>query len=234
MKKTPLVMMTFILLFSALACALPVNLPFFNRTTEPVQEEPTSTPIPTSTPTQPAADVVDGFTVFADNGVEITLPSSFVLGDAERDLGSLLENMAEMGGDINIDIQDIFDENIDDVLLLAYGADNTEGRLASAVVMKNEEFARMSLGMISTFANVFLGEFVEEMTQDRMTLGNRDVLRFMVTAEIEGTETTQAVYLFKDSDKLWVIGFFSNQAELGDLLAIYDAAVESFTVVSVE
>ena len=230
MKKYPQIFVILILVLSTTACSLPVNIPFLNRSTESAQEG--VSPAPTAT--QIAQPLGDGFEVYSANGVEIVLPETYVLGDVKEDLSALVQNLIDLGGEINIDIQKILENNLDDVHLWAYDVDGSTNRQTHFFAAKNERFSKISLGMISTFAKMFLGDMVDTMTHERLTLGGRDILRFNVNVAIEGVETTQAVYLFKDSGKLWVLGFFSNQQQAGGRLADYDAAVSTFTVLSVE
>jgi hypothetical protein len=96
-------------------------------------------------------------------------------------------------------------------------------------VLKNEEFAGMSLTLIAAASNVLLGEEVDSMNQTRMTLGDRDVLRFQTTSENAGVSTAQAIYVFNEGGKLWLVGFFTNLDQLEGRLPSFDAAIESFS-----
>jgi len=72
------------------------------------------------------------------------------------------------------------------------------------------------------------------MIQEPLTLGGRSTIRYLTKAQNEGIETGQAVYLLKDSGKLWVIGFLADSATLNDQLSIFNQAVASFSVLSGE
>ena len=82
----------------------------------------------------------------------------------------------------------------------------------------------------SVDVKALLGDEVDSLAQERLTLGERDVLRFLTTAENAGVQTAQAIYLFNETGKLWVIGFFTNQAQIDQRRPTFDAAVASFAV----
>ena len=92
----------------------------------------------------------------------------------------------------------------------------------------------MSLAIVSVFAKALLGDEVESFSQERLTLGDRSVLRFLTTSETTDVETAQAIYLFNESGKLWVVGFFTSQAQIDQRLPTFDAAVASITIISAE
>ncbi|MDY6866672.1 MAG: hypothetical protein SVT56_02030 [Chloroflexota bacterium] len=240
-KKAPIILMLLILILATLACRLPT----FGRpesasavetdvVVEEVAPEEEDTAVVQPEETEPDAESSDGTVVYRDNGVEITLPASYELGDAEKELEILVEALRMMSEEDSEDIQKLYAKNKNDVILWAYDTDSPATHQTSLLVMKNEEFAGMSLGIISTFANVLLGSEVDTIGQERLNLGGREVLRFLTTAENVGVETSQAVYLFNDSDKLWLIGFFTNTEQFEDRLSTFDSAAASFKVLSVD
>jgi hypothetical protein len=239
-NKTLLGFLLLTLVFSALACRLPTF-----RRPESTAEVETEVVAEHETPeedamdvqpeeTDPQAESTDGTRVYSDNGVEITLPASYELGDAQNDLEILVEALKTMSEEESEDIQELYDNNKDDVILWGYDTDSPSSHQTSLLVMKNEEFAGMSLAIISTFANVLLGSEVDTIEQERINLDGREVLRFLTTAENAGVETSQAVYLFNEVDKLWLIGFFTTTEQFDDRLPTFDSAVASFTVLSVD
>ncbi|MCB2213806.1 hypothetical protein KQH50_00270 [bacterium] len=207
MKKFALILSTAVLVLAVLAC----NLPFGN-TAE------LTTPLPESTepPSQTGAETA----VYSDNGVQITLSNAFVLGDPETDLAAAAEGS----------FADLYAQNAANILIWANRTDPP----TSLMVMKNEEYAGMPLGLISTFAGNILGDAVGIEAQDRIDLAGRDVLRFQTSVDNNGAEASQAVYLFNENGKLWIIGFFTNRAQIDVMLTEFDAAVASFTIVDVE
>ena len=200
-------------------------------TVQPTAQE-TDRPDPTETPTEEALPAVPQ--VFSDNGVEITLPGTFVLGDAEEDLALLVEGLQALSEGETQNIQALYEQNADDIMLWGYDTESPGEHTTSLLVLKNEEFAGMSLSLISVFANAMLGEEVESLDQERISLGGREVLRFLTTAENAGVDTAQAIYLFNEAGRFWVIGFFTNQAQIAQRLPVFDAAVASFTFLDVE
>lgn len=251
MKKTTLIIVTFVLILSTLACRLPFVGKVVNEVEDTVQEsagdsvsQSTEAPIrETKEAEKPATEEVvteavrgnsPGTAVYTDNGVEITLPATYMVGDVDKDLAILVEGLKAMSEEDADDIQELYDKNKDDIMLWGFDTDSPPTHQTSVLIMKNEEFAGMSLAVISVFANLLLGQEVDSISQQQMELGGRDVLRFMTTSENAGVKTAQAIYLFNDSGKLWLIGFFTNQEQFESRLPSFDAAAASFTVVSGE
>jgi len=243
MKKKPHVLMTFlILILATLACRLPT----FIRPDESAEvvTEIVEEAIPTEAEeeeepfypeeTEPEAETTELTAVYSGTGVQITLPSTYVLGDVDNDLAILMEGLQKMSEEHSDDIQKLYEKNKEDILLWGYNTDNPINHQTSLVIMKNEEFAGMSLAIISTFAKVLLGSEVSTIEQERLTLNEYDALRFRTTAEASGVKTAQVIYLFNESDKLWLIGFFTTSDQLEAHLPVFDAAVASFVVLPVD
>jgi hypothetical protein len=250
MKKSFTLTVIIALLWATLAC----RLPFFNRSIETqevsTESAPTDAPAPAvQQPTQveeaapePTAtksnleeeEVVEEPQVFSDNGVQITLPPSYELGDVDKDLAILVEGLQALSEEEGQDIQALYDQNKEDLILWGYDTESPQEHMTSLLILKNEEFAGMSLTIISAFANALLGDEVDSINQERLELGGREVLRFLTTAENAGIETAQAIYLFNEAGKLWVVGFFTNQAQIDQRLPGFDAAVASIDILPVE
>lgn len=207
MRKYALTLSVAVLVMAVMACNLPVNR--VEEMTAPSLEA-------TQTPLQSGADTA----VYSDNGVQITLSNAFVLGDPEMDLAAAAE-----GG-----FADLYTQNVDNILLWANRVDPP----THLMVMENEEYAAMPLGIISTFAGSILGDVIGIAAQEQVQLGGREVLRLLTTTDTGGVEMTHAVYLFNENDKLWIIGFFTNQAQIDARLPAFDAAIASFTIVSID
>ncbi|MDY6873420.1 MAG: hypothetical protein SVR81_05570 [Chloroflexota bacterium] len=207
MRKYALTLSVAVLVMAVMACNLPVNR---------VEEMTAPSLGATQTPLQSGADTA----VYSDNGVQITLSNAFVLGDPEMDLAAAAE-----GG-----FADLYTQNVDNILLWANRVDPP----TYLMVMENEEYAAMPLGIISTFAGSILGDAIGIAAQEQVQLGGREVLRLLTTTDTGGVEMTHAVYLFNENDKLWIIGFFTNQAQIDARLPAFDAAIASFTIVSID
>lgn len=256
MKRISLILVLFTLVFATVACKLSFVSSLIGAdaetTEESIQEEEEEEAVE-STQTEETAEVIEeeteeaaveaesteaatgGTAVYSDNGVEITLPDTYIMGDVENDLEILVEGLMAMSEEEDAeDIQTLYENNKDDIILWAYDLESPATHQTSLLVMKNEEFAGMSLALIATFANILFGSEVDSLEQETMTLGEHEVLRFLTTSENAGVETAQAIYLLNDSDKLWLIGFFTNQEEFEDRLSTFDAAAASFTVLPQE
>lgn len=239
MKKSKnfLIWVTLALVLSTLACRLPfigraddTAADQQNKVTEPADDEAAS-PEPDDTE---AADVmteeaVAETGVYSDNGVQMTLPGSYEMGDVENDLAILVEGLQTMSDENSNDLQELYDNNKEDVLFWAYDTNSPGSHMTSVLVLKNEEFAGMSLTLIAAASNMLLGGEVDSMNQSRMTLGDKDVLRFQTTSENAGVSTAQAIYIFNEGGKLWLVGFFTNLDQLEERLPSFDTAVESFS-----
>ncbi len=251
MKKTILIIVTFMLILSSLACRLPFigkavdtvetvvkdvvgeeNSP--QTDTETMETGMVETSEAVQTETEAVVESGSGTAVYSDKGVEITLPSTYMAGDVDKDLAILVEGLKAMSEENADDLQKLYDKNKDDIMFWGYDTDSPPNHQTSVLIMKNEEFAGMPLAVISAFANILLGQEVDSISQEQVTLGGRDVLRFETTSENAGLKTAQAVYLFNDSGKVWLVGFFTNQEQFESRLPTFDAAVASFTVVSVD
>lgn len=244
MKKSKnfLIWVILVLVLSTLAC----RLPFIGGADDAVddtaaadqQDEVTdSAEAETANPEPEETEAVEVVTeeaaaeagVYSDNGVQMTLPGSYEMGDVENDLAILVEGLQTMSAEDSDDLQELYDNNKEDILFWAYDSNSPSSHMTSVLVLKNEEFAGMSLTLIAAASNMLLGEEADSMNQSRMTLGNKDVLRFQTTSENAGVPTAQAVYVFNEGGKLWLVGFFTNLDQFEERLPSFDAAVESFS-----
>jgi hypothetical protein len=102
------------------------------------------------------------------------------------------------------------------------------------VVIKNKDFAFMPLNLLSTLAVTLLGNDVEILQESRLSIGGRDTLRWITLTKQGGLELTQAVYVFKDSGVIYLIGFNADQQEVSAQLDNYDAIVASLRIEDLE
>lgn len=225
MKKYFLILAISSLLFASIAC----NLPSFADSTGSVTEniQPQDTPISAEDPSEEHSG---GMKVHSDNGVEITLPDSYVLGDVDKDLAILGESLSGMnqgGGEI---LQEMYENNKEDILMSGYDTSGQLTQPTSFVVLKNEEYSGIPLMIISSVANKILGENVDSFEKERLTLGERDALRFLASTEIDDIDTSQVIYLFRESGKLWIVIFSTRPDQVDARLSTFDAAVQSLLI----
>ena len=212
MRKFLLVILMLVL--AGLAC----NLPYQPREAEiPEVSEP-----------------VDGFRVesriLGEDQLRIAVPNSYFVGDAGPDLDDLLGSINLPGVPLSQELQGLLENTQDNILLWGYDAGSTAGVPTSFVVLKNDQFAAVPLGAISTFAGSLLGNNVTIIEENRLTIAGRDTLRWVTVTREAGVEFTQAVYLFKASGTLYIVGFNADQQEVYAQLAVYDTIVASLTV----
>jgi hypothetical protein len=250
MMKKRIVPLLILLLLSALACRLPflgqteaapspapveaTAVPPAENTPVPQIQEPGPTVTATDAAPPEGEEQASGTITLEDNGVAITVPGTYRLGDVESDLEILVEGLQTLSEEDAQDIETLYETYQDDIMLWGYDTASPAMHQTSLLILKNEEFAGMSLPMIMSFANLLLGEEVDSMQQELLTLGDRETARFLTRAETGGVSTAQAIYLFNDSGKLWIIGFFTNQEQLESRLPDFDAAVASFRVLPTE
>ncbi|MBW6466922.1 MAG: hypothetical protein K0B06_10490 [Brevefilum sp.] len=181
-----------------------------------------------------ASDPVDGFRIesriLGEDLIKIAVPNSYYVGDAGPDLDALLGSLDLPSVPLSLELQGLLENTQDDVLLWGYDAGSTAAVPTSFVVLKNDRFAVVPLGAISTFAGSLLGNNVTIIEEQRLTIGGRDTLRWITVTREAGIEFTQAVYLFKASGTLYMIGFNANQGEVYAQLGVYDTIVASLTV----
>jgi hypothetical protein len=188
----------------------------------------------------PAADLpvmseaVDGFRaesrVDGENLVRIIVPDRYFLGQSGADLSTLVDRLDETGVSVSVDVQSLISSTQDDILMWGYDTESAAEIPTSFVVIKNEEFSSMPLGLLSTFAGTLLGNNVQIVEQNRLTIGGRDTLRWITITQEAGYALTQAVYVFKDSGTLYLVGFNADRQEVYGQLAVYDSIVASLTI----
>lgn len=214
MKKYSYYVIVLALLLAALAC----NLPYQN----PAADVPV------------VSEAADGFRtetrVDGENLIRIIVPESYYLGQAGSDLSALVESFGDTGIAVSGDVQNLLSSSQDDILVWGYDAGSGAAIPTSFVVIKNEEYAAMPLGLLSTFAGQLLGNTVQVVEQNRLTIGGRDTLRWITVTQESGYELTQVVYVFKDSGMLYLVGFNAERQEVYGQLAVYDMIVASLTI----
>lgn len=213
MKKYSFLIFLLVLLLAAIAC----NLPYQNPALEvPVMSDP-----------------VDGFRaetrVEGETSIRIIVPNTYHLGQAGNEISSLIGNLDDTGAGLSLEAQNLLQGAQDDILMWGYDAGSTAGIPTSFVVLKNTEFAAMPLGVLSTFAGTLLGNNVQIIEQNRFTIGGRDTLRWITVTKEAGFELTQAVYVFKDSGTLYLVGFNGDRQEVYGQLSVYDTIVASLS-----
>jgi len=84
--------------------------------------------------------------------------------------------------------------------------------------------------LVSIIDPSVLGDKLGTIEQLKLDLGGREILR--LTA-IQGT-SAQAIYMLKDSDRLWIIGFFTTSDKLESYLTNFEKSVATFQVILIE
>lgn len=213
MKKYSFLIFLLVLLLAGIAC----NLPYQNPALEvPVISEP-----------------VDGYRaetrIEAETLIRIIVPNTYHVGQAGNDFSALIGNLDDTSAGLSLDAQNLLQSAQDDILMWGYDAGSAAEIPTSFVVIKNTEFAVMPLGILSTFAGTLLGNNVQIIEQNRFIIGGRDTLRWITVTNEAGYELTQAVYIFKDSGMLYLVGFNGDRQEVYGQLSVYDSIVASLS-----
>ena len=199
----------------------------------PTHGEPSQPDVEQLTPEQATPTEAEKDNVYTANGIEITLPDTFVVGEVEE-IESLLEEEGFLDSDQAQSVESMFEMFRDDILLWGYDNNPKREGETGLFVMENEQFGGMSLMMISVFLPSMMGSQVEIVAQERLTLGGHDMLRFLAKSSEVDIQGSQVFYIFNEDGKLWIIGFFTNLETPQDRLQFFDDTVASFNIIAGE
>ena len=165
--------------------------------------------------------------VFGDDLITLAVPNSYFVGDPDDDLSALADRA---GLPAEVDLTGLLGDAQADILVWGYDVESP----TSFVVIKNEDYAAMPLGIISNYAGSIMGDRVEILQEDRLTIAGRDTLRWITLTSEAGVEFTQAVYLFKDAGVLYLVVFNADRQAVAAQLSNYDAIVASLRIDKLE
>lgn len=214
MKKYTLQLIMLTLILAGLAC----NLPYQNPATD------------VTVVTEPATGYREENRVVEDDLITLVVPDSYYVGSSVSELNNLLESF----GVEEADLTGLLSGAQTDILVWGYDGGSTAAVPTSFAVVKNEEYAFMPLGLLSTLATPLMGNNVEIIQEDRMSIAGRDTLRWITVTREAGLELTQVAYIFKESGVLYLIGFNADQQEVYAQLPNYDAIVASLRIEDLE
>jgi hypothetical protein len=232
-KKVLFTSICLVLMLTIMAC----HIPLISRGVSPETKKVENTLAETveQQPTEEAeTEALLQEKVYQDNGVEMTLPATFILGDVENDFESLMNQGQSLEDEQAQTIKGIFENYKEDILMWAYDPEGDGQYGTGLLVMKNDQVAGMSLMLISTFAKSIIGDQLDFVDQQRIKMDNREVLRIEASTGDLGVKSSQAFYIFNESGKLWIIAFFTDSDQIQESLLGFDQAVESFKFVGDE
>jgi len=232
-KKVLFTSICLVLMLTIMACHIPLisrgvspeTKTVENTLAETVEQQPTE---------EAETEALLQEKVYQDNGVEMALPATFILGDVENDFESLMNQGQSLEDEQAQTIKGIFKDYKEDILMWAYDPEGDGQYGTGLLVMKNDQFAGMSLMLISTFAKSIIGDQLDFVDQQRIKMDNREVLRIEASTGDLGVKSSQAFYIFNESGKLWIIAFFTDSDQIQESLLGFDQAVESFKFVGDE
>ena len=216
MKRTKLILIGILTLFilTALACNLPTRAKVMETPAEISQELDTPT---------------GGLAVYTSNGVQISLPNTYILRDIQEDLPALIQLLESFtASDPSSSIQSMMTGLEEDALLWGYDSADPNSIGTRILILKNEEMANIPLSFISTTVSLFLGKDAENLQSNNLKLGGQDVIRFTSRQE----DSAQVVYALKSASKLWLVTFITSPIILDASLPDFDAGVATFQILT--
>lgn len=214
MKKNPFLFILVMLILASLACNFPFQRPA-------ADDQPVHGPLPGF---REESRVVD------QDLITLAVPESYYVGSSVTELTDLVEGL----GVVPVSLDNLSGYAGADILLWGYDEGSAAVVPTSFVVIKNKDYAIMPLDLLSTLVGVLLGNNVEILQENRLTIAGRDTLRWITITRQAGLELTQAVYVFKDSGVIYLIGFNADQQEVSAQLDNYDAIVASLRIEDLE
>ena len=241
MKKHNLIIVLSVLLLGTLACGLPFLNPAevsspeeATEVTKELATQPTATTTATDVPEFTATPSEDqDEQVYNDGRVEITLPSNYILSADISDHPAMekgLDTMKEWGGGAD----GFYEFREEDIILVGYDSQDTAEIPTSLLVMKNDEFPGIPLGLVAAFGPSMMGDQLDFLDSRTLRLGNRETVRFLTSIDMDGVQTHQAIYMFNEAGHFWILSFITQPDQLEARLSTFEAAVASFKVISVE
>lgn len=214
MKKHPFLFILVMLILASLACNFPFQRPA-------ADDQPVHGPLPGF---REESRVVD------QDLITLAVPESYYVGSSVTELTDLVEGL----GVVPVSLDNLSGYAGADILMWGYDEGSAAVVPTSFVVIKNKDYAFMPLDLLSTLVGVLLGNNVEILQENRLTIAGRDTLRWITLTRQAGLELTQAVYVFKDSGVIYLIGFNADQQEVSAQLDNYDAIVASLRIEDLE
>lgn len=214
MKKNPFLFILVMLILASLACNFPFQRPA-------ADDQPVHGPLPGF---REESRVVD------QDLITLAVPESYYVGSSVTELTDLVEGL----GVVPVSLDNLSGYAGADILMWGYDEGSAAVVPTSFVVIKNKDYAFMPLDLLSTLVGVLLGNNVEILQENRLTIAGRDTLRWITLTRQAGLELTQAVYVFKDSGVIYLIGFNADQQEVSAQLDNYDAIVASLRIEDLE
>lgn len=172
-----------------------------------------------------------GWTVYSNRGVQISLPSTYMLSEIEQDvpgIQSILEMLA--GSQAGTSVENLMERFTDDVMMWGTNLDGNLTNPTRILILKNEALAKLPLALISLIDPSKISPKAGIIEETKMVLGGREVLQ--VTAIQEAS--AEAIYMLKDSDKLWIISFITTPDRITSSLPDFQRSVSTFRVITVE
>ncbi len=211
MKKRTLILMVLIML-SLSAC----NIPLTPKSTQ------TDEPVPTLEPTP----VPERMQLYYGEGMQITLPRSYISEDVKTSLPSIIETVTNMIGSSEGFAGDLIRDLEGNVAWYGYDGESPAVYPTRFIVIKNKSLSGFPMGLVTMGLETILKNNDTEVSRDDLTLGGRSVIRFTYSKG----GNAWAAYLFKQEGRLWINVFITTPANMAALLGEYDQSISTISI----
>ena len=211
MKKRILILMVLVML-SLSAC----NIPLTPKATPTVELIPTLEPTP----------VPERMQLYYGEGMQITLPRSYISEDVKTSLPSIIETVTNLIGSSEGLAGDLIRDLEGNVAWYGYDGESPAVYPTRFISIKNKSLSGFPMGLVTMGLETILKNNDTEVSRDDLTLGGRSVIRF--TYSNDGN--AWAAYLFKEEGRLWINVFITTPANMAALLSEYDQSIGTISI----
>ena len=211
MKKRTLILMILIML-SLSAC----NIPLTPRATPTVESIPTLEPTP----------VPERMQLYYGEGMQITLPRSYISEDVKTSLPSIIETVTNLVGSSEGVAGDLIRDLEGNVAWYGYDGESPAVYPTRFISIKNKSLSAFPMGIVTMGLETILKNNNAEVSRDDVTLGGRSVIRFTYSKD----GNAWAAYLFKEEVRLWINVFITTPANMAALLGEFDQSIGTISI----
>jgi hypothetical protein len=164
---------------------------------------------------------------------EIWLPASFTGGNPEQDLDLIIDRVEALGPDF-ADVVDAIELNPSAFKMFAVDTENARsGFLTNVNVIVEQVLSFMTSEQYLDIVSGQLPAQYEVGSTESVELSQfEDAARMFASLDLPGSPSiAQVMYAIKDdSNNIWFVTFSTGQAELDELLPVFERSIESFSV----
>ena len=166
------------------------NIPFTPKATPTVELIPTLEPTP----------VPERMQLYYGEGMQITLPRSYISEDVKTSLPSIIETVTNLIGSSEGLAGDLIRDLEGNVAWYGYDGESPAVYPTRFISIKNKSLSGFPMGLVTMGLETILKNNETEVSRDDLTLGGRSVIRFAYSKD----GNAWAAYLFKEEGRLWI------------------------------